>query len=292
MRGGRRRWRRRRLERGQFIPAWGLAAGLGVIAVVAGIIVTVIVVGSQAPPIGLMVSATASRNSGQDIAIVIPWTVHYPSVAYAAALSTYPTLTCTVTQQQLTQTRTFSNSDTAGGSDQTNSGSLTLNVTGSDHSIQGDFNLKCTLDKDGKQLATASSTVTIPPPSDASQSPSDQTANPSDTPIDTPTGAVIDGDYSIQWGQAINGCTPTGGLVPTLTVTSSGSNITISIGGNTLMGTIDSTSNFHVRSQDGTADMLASLLQNNSPASIANGLYKTYTDQTGTCGYDFTATHK
>src|SRR5579864_4025023 len=123
-------WRRRRPEWGQFIPVWGVWAGLGVVAVVAGIIATVIYVGSQSPSIGLTISASAGRNEGQDITVSIPWTVRYPSVAYAAALSTYPTLSCTLTQQQLTQKRTFSNSVPAGGSDQVNSDTLTVSITG------------------------------------------------------------------------------------------------------------------------------------------------------------------
>lgn len=279
---------RRPAERGQVLPVWGIAAGAGLVAVAAAVIGAVIFFGSKPPVPTLTVTASPSRDADQNLTIAFNYAVHYPSTAYAATLTSFPTLTCTIMQQQLGNLRQFSVSGDVPGTDQDVTGTVTKSISGGDRNIQGAYDLDCVLSRDTKQLTTYSTEFAIPPPEYPSPAPSESAA-PGAT--ETPA-ADIDGDYTITWGESVGGCGSA--PPPTALKVTSGSPFTVTLGGYlTMTGTVNGLHTFRVMytGSDGTGYTMQGTFQvTTSPITISDAHYSVGGD-TGGCGYTFTATH-
>lgn len=151
----RRARRRIRPDRGNVPLPLALGLGLGITIVIA-VPLTVWALSRSSSPRLTISSAQAVRGSDNNVAVTIDYQVHYPSTVYAASLTSSPSLTCTISQTQLTGPRTFTSGTEVAGTTQDVSGTLTIAVPPSQHSIQGSFSLACHLDRNGDQLASAS----------------------------------------------------------------------------------------------------------------------------------------
>jgi hypothetical protein len=141
-----------------------LGLGLGITIVVA-VPVTIWALTRSSGPQLTIPFAVAERGTDNNVAVVVHYQVHYPSTAYAATLTSFPSLTCTINQSQLSGPRTFSATTEVPGSQQDVAGSLVLHVPPSQHSIQGDFSLACQLDRNGEELASVTGReVHVAPP--------------------------------------------------------------------------------------------------------------------------------
>lgn len=153
-----------RRDRGAFPLPLVLGLGLGITIVVA-VPVTIWALTRSSGPQLTIPSAAAERGTDNNVDVVVHYQVHYPSTAYAATLTSFPTLSCTIDQSQLSGPRTFSATTEVAGSQQDVAGSLVLHVPPSQHSIQGDFALSCHLERSGDELASVTGLgVHVPPP--------------------------------------------------------------------------------------------------------------------------------
>ena len=156
-----------------------LGLGLGITIVVA-VPLTIWALSRSSTPKLTITSAVAQRGTDNNVAVIIGYQVHYPSTAYAASLTSFPALSCTITQSQLSGPRTFSGTKEVAGSTQDVTDSFSLQVPPSQHSIQGRFSLSCHLERNGDELASASGpSVDVPAP-----------VIPSTTGTTGPTGAT------------------------------------------------------------------------------------------------------
>lgn len=143
-----------------------LALGLGLgITIVVVVPLTIWALTRSSGPKLTIPSVQAARGSDNNVTIAVNYLVHYPSTAYAATLTSNPTITCTVVQSQLSGPRTFTGTTDVAGSTQDVSGTLTISVPPSQHSIQGAFSVSCHVDRSGSQLASANGPgVNVPAP--------------------------------------------------------------------------------------------------------------------------------
>src|SRR5271165_6186199 len=97
--------RRPRLADNGSIPL-PLALGLGLgITIVVVVPLTIWALSRSSSPKLTVASAQVARGKDNNVAVTVNYSIHYPSTAYAASLTSSPSLTCTINQFQLSGTR-------------------------------------------------------------------------------------------------------------------------------------------------------------------------------------------
>lgn len=168
--------------------------------------------------------ATASRDAGGNPIVTVAYTVDFQSDGAAAAMVTPASVHCTMSQKQLTRSRTFSAEAQVVGTTRISSGGLAIVPGEANRSIGGDFDIVCQLLRDGAVLDTASGPgVTFAPASDQPAESLTPTEPPSTASTELPDVIPFTGRYvapfSLGSGDAIN-CSLTDNFTVAVTATS------------------------------------------------------------------------
>ncbi len=124
--------------------------------------------GTDGPQVTIS-NAVASRNSSGLPVITVGYSVKYPSDLYAQTLNSVPTLTCAMTQGQLTRNRTLTGQPVpiTGISANQQTSQATIQVGDSDKAIQGTYTIMCSLSTDHPIGVSNTLSVDVPKPSDS-----------------------------------------------------------------------------------------------------------------------------
>lgn len=129
--------------------------------------------GTEGPQVSIQ-NVKAARDPASDLPIVtVDYTVKYPSDLYAQTISGVPSLTCTMSQRQLTQTRTFTGtpSPVTGLTGALQKGQAVINVPADGKFIAGGFSVICELKSDRTLGTTDAASVEISKASEPCPSP-------------------------------------------------------------------------------------------------------------------------
>jgi len=181
------------------IPLIGLVL-VGIFVAAATVTTVVVVRQNQGDNPGgftlAVTSAAATRDDAGNPIVSIGYTVDFQSDAAAAALVTPVSVRCTMSQGQLTRTRSFSGEAQVVGTTRNATGGLAITPGEGNRNIGGDFKIVCELVRDGRVLDTASGPgVSLAPASSSPEGSTPPTEPPTSTSSELPNVIPFTGRY-------------------------------------------------------------------------------------------------